>query len=178
MAAASAERYLSLARRHCRNARLVYSVGELQTIRLARQAAVLKRPMLRALSNRRHLAECSAASMADAVITHSAMEAEWLRKTLGISTVHVIPWLVAAARSTRTWSQRSGVAMLADFGDPANLDAAHHLAQHVMPLIRSRIPDFECVLAGPHMPESLYKLPGIVPIGQVADVCRSTSECA
>ena len=166
--AVSAELYLSLARRRCRNARLVYSVGELQTIRLARQAAVLKRPMLRALSNRRHLAECSAASTADAVITHSAAEAEWLRNTLGISTVHVIPWLVAAARSTHTWGQRSGVAMLADFGDPANLDAAHHLAQHVMQLIRSRIEDFECVIAGPHMPESLYKLPGIVPIGEVA----------
>ena len=70
----------ALARRYMPRARILYSVADLHHVRLERQAAVEERPELLAASRRVRLEECTAAWSADAVITHSAEEAELLRR--------------------------------------------------------------------------------------------------
>jgi len=90
-----ATRYLGLARHYMPRARVLYSVADLHHVRLERQAAVEQRPELLAVSRRMRLEECMAAWSADAVLTHSAEEAELLRRAVPEANVYRVPWQVA-----------------------------------------------------------------------------------
>jgi len=92
--ASIATRYLALARRYMPRARILYGVADLHHVRLERQAAIEARPELLAASRRTRLEECVAAWSADAVITHSADEAELLRRMVPEASVYRVPWEV------------------------------------------------------------------------------------
>ena len=170
--ASCAERYMALARRLSPSAQLLYNLGELQTLRFARQAFATRQVRYMAVSNRCQFAECAAASLADAVLTQSSAEASWLQQKLPTASIHEFGYPVSAPVSARPWAARSGLALMASFADPANVDAAQHFVERVLPLIRSQAPDFEFVIAGPHMPDSIYRLQGrgISTIGHLPDM--------
>jgi glycosyltransferase involved in cell wall biosynthesis len=168
----NAAKYLALARRYCRKARILFSVADLHNVRVARQAKVEGRPELLAYSRHLRLAECNAACTASAIITHSSVEAEWLRQAVTGCQVYVVPWTVPVRPTTRPWSERRGIAFIANFVHSPNLDAARFLAEHIMPRVVREDPTIECLLVGSNMPESIKRLeaPGIVPIGHVPDL--------
>ncbi|MDB5395277.1 MAG: putative glycosyltransferase, partial [Rhodospirillales bacterium] len=84
--------YAALVRTHQPKARIIYSVADLHHLRVARQSQVQQRSELAAFS--RHLAfrEFVAARFADAVITHSPVEAKMLAEKVQPAKVHVVPW--------------------------------------------------------------------------------------
>jgi glycosyltransferase involved in cell wall biosynthesis len=167
-----ASRYLSLAREHAPRARIVYNVADLHHVRLARQAALEGRPALLETSGRIRAAECLAALQADAVVTHSAVEAEWLREAVPSARVHVVPWSVSPRPRRRPFAKRAGVAFIGAYGDAPNLDAAAWLVHDVMPAVWERRPGIECLLAGSEMPKAMRAMrkPGIMPLGEVGDL--------
>jgi glycosyltransferase involved in cell wall biosynthesis len=168
----NASKYLALARRYSPKARVLYSVADLHHIRLARQAKLEQEPRLLAQSHRVRAAEFMAASAANAVITHSTIEATWLRRSVPGANVHVVPWAVPLHPGTRRWDERSGIAFVGSFNHAPNVDAARFLAQHVMPQVLRAEPSIECLLVGSNMPASLRNLaaPGVVPMGHVEDL--------
>ena len=166
-----AARYAALVRHHQPRARLVYSVADLHHLRLARQAAVEQRPELLALSRRLRGAEFSAALSADAVITHSTHEAELLRQHVPAARVHVVPWSVPPSPTPVPFAERRGVAFIAHYAHPPNVDAALWLVEEIMPLVRRRDPTLECLLAGSAMPAELRReRSGVVPLGDVTEL--------
>ncbi len=167
-----ASRYLPLARRYAPRARILYSVADLHHLRLARQAEIEDRPELRAASQRMRLTESTAAWMADAVITHSTDEAELLRRSVPRAQVYVVPWDVPLRPSPPAFAKRQGVAFIGGYSHTPNVDAAHWLVEHVMPLVWKEAPDIECLLVGSEMPDAVCNLarPGIVAIGHVDDL--------
>jgi hypothetical protein len=167
-----ASRYLSLARGACSRARIVYNVADLHHVRLARQAALEGRPALLETSGRIRAAECLAALQADAVVTHSAVEAEWLREAVPSARVPVVPWSVSPRPRRRPFAKRAGVAFIGAYGDAPNLDAAAWLVHDVMPAVWERRPGIECLLAGSEMPKAMRAMrkPGIMPLGEVGDL--------
>jgi hypothetical protein len=86
-----ATRYLALTRRYMARARILYSVADLHHVRLQREAAAEERPELLAASGSMRLEECVASWSADAVITHSTVEAALLRNAVPDANVHVVP---------------------------------------------------------------------------------------
>jgi len=168
----NAAKYLALARRYCPKARILYSVADLHHVRLERQATVEARPELLALSRRLRLQEFAAACTANAVITHSPVEAALLRKAVANCSVYVVPWEVPVKPTARPWNERSGIAFIANFAFPPNIDAARILASTIVPRLRQENPAMECLLIGSHMPESVNRLaaPGVVPLGYVSDL--------
>jgi glycosyltransferase involved in cell wall biosynthesis len=168
----NASKYLALARRYSPKARILYSVADLHHIRLARQAKLEEEPRLLAESRRVRAAEFIAASAANAVITHSTMEATWLRQSVPGANVHVVPWALPLQPGTRPWHERSGIAFIGSFYHAPNVDAARLLAQHIMPQVLRADPSIQCLLVGSNMPASLRRLaaPGVVPMGHVEDL--------
>jgi hypothetical protein len=166
---ANASSYLSMARRHHPQARILYGVGELRHVCVAGQAAVEQRPELLAESRRLRLLECTAAWSADAVLTHSAAEAALLQQAVPTARIHVVPWAVPVQPALVPVAQRRGIAFIGHFGHAANADAARFLAEAVMPLVWQSHPKIECVLAGRDMPDAIRGLarPGLAPIGGV-----------
>ena len=170
--ASNAAKYLALARQYCQKARILYSVANLNHVRLARQSKVEGRPELLAYSRRMRFAECTAASAADAVITHSSLERAWLRHAVTGCNAYVVPWAVPLRPIAKPWSERRGIAFIGDFGHAPNLDAARFLTRDIMPQVWKEDPWIECLLVGSRMPESVKRLdiPGVVPMGYVPDL--------
>ena len=164
--------YLALARSHQPRARLIYNVADLHHVRLARQAAIEDRPELLAMSQKLRVSECTAAWLADAVITHSIQEAESLRRSVPAAEIHAVAWDVPLRTKRVPFADRSGLAFIGGYGHAPNVDAAHWLVETVMPLVWQIDPAIECRLIGSEMPRSVRALarPGVVIVGQVADL--------
>ncbi len=169
--AASAARYLVLVRQHMPRARIVYSVADLHHLRLERQATAEGRPELLAAARRAKLAECVAAWSADAVITHSAHEAELLRAAVPEAQVYVVPWAMRA-QPPAPFAPREGVAFVGGYGHAPNVDAARWLVEAIMPLVWRTLPDLQCMLVGSDMPAAIRRLAGrrVAALGHVADL--------
>jgi Glycosyl transferases group 1 len=167
-----ATRYLGLARRFMPRARIVYSVADLHHVGLERQAAAEARPELLALSRRVRLEESVAAWSADAVITHSAEEADLLRRMVPEASVYRVPWQVAERATSVPFAARDGVVFVGSYAQAPNVDAACWLVEAVMPLVWQIDPGIKCLLAGSEMPAAVRHLarPGVQVLGQVAEL--------
>ena len=165
-------RYMPMVRYHQPRARIVFSVADLQHLRLSRQATVEQRPELAEASKQIRNVELSAANFADRVITHSTVEAAMLAQSLPKAKIHVVPWTVQPRPTAVPLEQRSGVAFIGSYGHVPNLDAAWWLVQELMPLVRAKDPFIECLLVGSNMPDTLRAAvgPGIRPLGHVEDL--------
>lgn len=170
--AGNAAKYLALARQYGGKARLIYSVADLHCLRLGRQAQVEGRPEVLAYSRRMQLIECMGACTADVVVTHSHVEAQWLKKAIRGCNVKVVPWGIPLRQSDVPWEDRQGVAFIANYAHQPNLDAARFLLQKIMPLVWERLPAIECLVVGSRMPAAMRKVADerIKVLGHVRDL--------
>lgn len=166
----NARKYGALVRHYCPRARQLYSVADLYWLRRERQAAIEGRIELVAEARRLKLAELSAAAFADAVITHSAAEAELLRREVRGLQAHVVPWSVAPRPRRVPFGQRRGLALIGGYNHDPNIDAALWLIREIMPLVWREDPFIPCLIVGPDIPEGITRhvRPGIVLVGPVA----------
>jgi glycosyltransferase involved in cell wall biosynthesis len=153
-----ASAYLNLVRQHQPRARLLYSVADLHHLRLERQAAVEERPELLAEARLLRLLECTAAWQADAVLTHSEVEATLLRRMVPEAAVHCVPWSVPVRPSRPRFATRRGVAFIGHYAHEPNVDAARWLLEVVMPVVWAIEPEIPCLLVGTAMPDALRRL--------------------
>lgn len=169
----TASAYMALARRHMPSARLLYSVADLHHLRLSRQAKAERRPELLGLSHRLRLEECTAAWQAHAVLTHSPVEADLLRRAVPAAAVYEVPWAVGVDEaSAPDFASRSGVAFIGHYGHAPNEDAACWLVETIMPLVWARDPSVPCLLAGSDITPRIHALgrPGVEILGHVGDL--------
>jgi glycosyltransferase involved in cell wall biosynthesis len=172
--AAMASAYLALARQYCPRARILYSVADLHHLRLGRQARVEARPELLAQSRQLRRIECAAAWSANAVLTHSAQEADWLRRAVLGAKVHLVPFAQSVRPTPVDVAGRRGIAFIGNYAHAPNADAARFLVEEILPLVWRQDQGIDCVLVGSDMPESIRKLarPGVATLGHVADLSQ------
>ena len=168
----NASRYLALVRHYMPKARVIYSVADLHHLRLQRQADVEARPELALYSRQVKLHEMVLAWSADAVITHSTAEAALLTAEIPAGKVHVVPWALAAKPVGAGFARQHGIVFIGHYGHGPNVDAAHWLAQVIMPLVWRTNPGIVCTLVGSAMPPSVRRLeaPGVQIAGQVENL--------
>ena len=165
----NARKYGALARHYCPRARQLYSVADLYWLRRQRQAAVEGRIELVAEARRLKLAELAAAAFADAVVTHSAAEAELLRREVRGLEAHVVPWSAKARPRRVPFTERRGLALIGGYNHDPNVDAALWLIREIMPLVWREDPLIPCLIVGRDIPEGITRhvRPGIVLFGPV-----------
>ena len=164
-----AHRYLPLVQHHAPRARVVFSLADLQHLRLARQIKVEDRPEAAPHVRQLRERELVAAASCHAVLTHSAAEATLLRGALPRANVLVVPWSIPARPTAAPFADRSGLAFIGNYRHAPNLHAALWLVDEIMPLVWRQAPHINCTLAGTAMPDSLRvpRDPRIVPVGAV-----------
>ena len=168
---ATASAYAGLVRRYQPRARLVYSVADLHHLRLARQAAVERRRDLMVEAQRVRAEELWAARTADAVITHSPVEAELLRQIVPAASVHVMAWSIPCRPTTASFARRRGIAFIGNFRHAPNVAAAVQLRDEIMPAVYAADPAIPCRLVGRDLPPSLQPpQPGLEVVGRVPDL--------
>jgi len=122
---------------------VVWSVADLAHLRAQRQARLFGTLAPRGLQ----AAEFMAARMADAVVTHSPVEAALLERVRPRPRAHWVPWSVAPRPPDVPFAARAGIAFLGSYGHAPNQDAVRVLLDLVMPLVWQSAP-IPCVLAG------------------------------
>lgn len=170
----TAGRYSQLVRDTQRGARLIYSVADLHHLRTARQAEIEGRADLAAYAAHLRFLELTAARAADAVITHSTVEAALLRRHVSAERVHVVPWAVTPRPTAVPFAERRDLAFIGGYAHEPNVDAARFLIESVMPEVAALGPAIRCLLVGSALPGRLRTLaalrPGIEAVGQVDDL--------
>ena len=112
----NAAKYCQLVRHHFPKARLIYSVADLHHLRFERQAVAEGRPELVAHAARTRRLEFFAAATADAVVTHSAIEAHALKTHVRGVNVHLVRWSTIQRPTAIPFGQRHGIAFIGGFG--------------------------------------------------------------
>jgi O-antigen biosynthesis protein len=154
----TAGRYTQLVRDTQPGARLLYSVADLHHLRTARQAEVEGREDLAAYAEHLRFLELTSARAADAVLTHSTVEAGVLGRHVPADRVHVVPWAVVPRPTAVPFTGRRGLAFIGGYTHRPNVDAARFLIEAVLPEVAPRGPDIPCLLAGSGMPDRLRAL--------------------
>jgi glycosyltransferase involved in cell wall biosynthesis len=167
-------RYGALARDYFPRARLIYSVADLHHLRLARQAAIEENPQLVEASRAARAREWLAAVTADAVLTHSNVEASWLARAVPADRVHVASWPITLAPVAEPFVERSGVAFIGCYGHTPNIDAALWLISEIMPAVHCLDPSLPCWIVGPDLPKGIAKLcrDNVFALGHVEDLAE------
>lgn len=168
----TASRYGALVRHHQPGARVVYSVADLHFLRLQRQGEVEGRDELKRQSGRMRLSELGAAWQADAVVTHSTVEADLLRRHMRPDKVYVVPWSADRRPAAVPFERRRGVAFIGGYAHRPNVDAAIWLVEAIMPHVWAVDPNLPCLLVGSDMPGNLSRLKTerVEPVGSVDDL--------
>ena len=166
-----ASAYAPLVRHYQPRAHLVYGVADLHHLRLARQAVFENRPEARSAVRRVRDQELWAARSADAVVTHSSVEASLLRQVVPAERVHAIPWSIPCRPCAVPFARRHGIAFIGHYRHAPNIAAAYALRDTIMPRVRASDPSILCRLVGAGLPRSLQPPQhGLVVLGQVADL--------
>jgi glycosyltransferase involved in cell wall biosynthesis len=169
----NASKYAGMVRQHFPKARILYNVADLHFLRAERQAKLENDPQLREKAEQLRRLELGAMSFVDAVLVHSAAEAELLREIAPGVAVHVVPWTVPLreliGKAPRKTCAKPAMAFIGGYGHPPNVDAAQWAAKNVMPLVRPQVPGIELLLVGSRMPSEVSSLAAkdIVPLGFV-----------
>ena len=148
----NASAYAGLAREWCPRANVLYSVSDLHHLRLARQARVLGEAEAPRAARAVKQAELFAMRTADAVITHSPAEAEYLAREAPGARVHVVGWPIEVAQRNVAFAQRSGLAFIGSPGHEPNRDAVALLIEEIMPQVWERDPAIMCEIIGADWP--------------------------
>ncbi|GFE95907.1 glycosyltransferase family 4 protein [Gluconobacter sp. Gdi] len=154
----NAESYAALCRAFAPTATLLWSVADLASLRLRRQAAVESRPELVRTAMRIEVRENMCAWLADSVLTHSSIEAKQLERMVPTANIHVVPWAVPVKTRSRRHQDKPVIAFVAHFAHAPNTDAAKWLILDILPRLKKRIPNLVCRLIGSAMPHAVHML--------------------
>ena len=149
--------YAPLVRRYAPKARVIYSVADLHSLRVFRQAAAENRPELVPYGNHLRRRELAAAAESNVVVTHSPAEAALLRQWLPQVECRVVPWVFPVRPTPAGFDARSGAVFVGSFGPPPNLAAAIWLIDEIMPLVWRQDPAIECLVVGSAMPGGVFE---------------------
>jgi GT2 family glycosyltransferase/glycosyltransferase involved in cell wall biosynthesis len=169
----NASKYAGMVRQHFPKACILYNVADLHFLRAQRQAELEGDPQLLEKAEQLRRLELGAMAFVDAVIVHSAAEAELLREIAPDVRVHVIPWTVPLrepnGKAPRKGEVNPAIAFIGGYGHPPNVDAAQWAAETIMPLVRPQVQGVELLLVGSRMPTEVSSLAAkdIVPLGFV-----------
>ncbi len=148
---------------------VLYAVADLSHVRGEREAAVLGTTPPPGLRD----AELAAARAADAVLTHSPVEAALLERALPGVRAHWVPWAVPPRPVRTPFADRAGIAFLGSFGHPPNLDAVQVLLDEIMPAVWAQAP-LPVVIAGSGQPAWLRRRSG--GLVQVVEILPDTAD--
>ncbi len=153
-------------------ARLVFAPADLHFVREIRESQLTGRG--RAEADATCLEELSCVRAADATLLHSDYELVLLQRDTSIDPrrLHLLRWIVSPVAAPPPFEGRAGMAFVANFAHPPNVDAMLWFCAEVMPLLRAQRPGLVLHIVGGDPPASVAALAAedIVVRGYVADL--------
>ena len=147
-----------LVRDICPESKIIYDTVDLHFLREARRAEIEADPAVARAAARYHGMELSLARIADATLVVSIAERDVLQEEDPEIKVHVVPNIHGEEHTGRPFEDRKGVLFVGSFPHHPNRDAAHWLAEEIMPLVRLEDPDIFAYVVGSSPTEDIKAL--------------------
>ena len=157
-------------RAHAPNALLVFDTVDLHHLRVSRQAELEGTTEAGRLARSFEELELAAVRACDVTLVVSTAEQQLLAQVTPHADVRVLATVHSAAPMGPAFAERNGVLFVGNHHHTPNTDAALHLANDVMPMVRRTLPGLRLTMVGGHPPQSVLDLadehtmvPGWVP---------------
>lgn len=175
----AAARVMPAARRHCRNARILFDTVDLHYLREERLAALAGDETTRRVALRRKHQELGLVRMADATLVVSEVERRLLAAEMPQAAIHLVSNVHRIFGSATPFGERRDVLFIGAFAHPPNRDAVLWLAREILPLIQAECGDLCCHVIGAAPPAEIRALarPGLEIHGHVPDVRPFFDRC-
>ncbi len=165
-------KYVDLVKRVAPRARLVFDTVDLHFLREERKAELEQSTAARAVATLTRKQELDAMARADLTLVVSPIEQQLLNKLVPSVKVEIVSNIHATNPGPKKFRERDGILFIGGFRHPPNLDAVYWYAEHVLPILRDKVPGIVTTIIGSNAPASLQKLaaPDFVIAGFVEDV--------
>lgn len=172
-------RHISLIKRYCANAKIIYDTVDLHYLRMQREAALSGDEGKRQAALRMKFKEFGAIRAADATILKSKAEHELLSDILPKEKLHVFPLIMDIRGEGRGFSERRDLIFIGGFQHTPNVDAARYFVLEVFPLVKEKLPDARVYIVGSKPPEEVLALqgPDVVVTGYVENLTPLLHGC-
>ena len=171
---------LPLLRRFAPGAFVVFDTVDLHFLREQREAERSGDPAALRKASRTQKLELDLARQSDATWVVSTAEQALLAGLLPASPVSIVSNIHQCAQSPGDFFARNGGIFVGSFRHPPNVDAACWLITAILPLVRSRLPDFRLHIVGADAPVILLELanqPGVSLHGHVPGLEALLDSC-
>ncbi len=175
----AAMKAMSVARRYCSRAMIVYDTVDLHFVREERLAA-LSRSRANALQARlRREQELALVAAADATLVVSPIEQQRLAELAPGAKVDVISNIHRVVGSRRAFKERRGMMFIGAFSHPPNVDGILWFGREILPLCLDLDPALELVIIGAEPPREVQQLASesVKVVGQIPDVEPYLDRC-
>jgi len=175
----AAARVMPAARRHCRNAKVVFDTVDLHYLREERLAALAGDEATRRVAARRKDQELDLVRTADATLVVSEVERRLLAAEVPQAEIHLVSNVHRIYGSAAPFGARRDILFIGAFAHPPNRDAVLWLARAILPLVQAARADLCCHVIGAAPPAEIRALarPGLVIHGYVPDVRPFFDRC-
>ncbi len=150
--------YLSLVRKYCNQAALIFDTVDLHYLREERLAELEQSPTLRQVARQTRRSELGMIASADMTLVVSPAEAEILETHAPGSAVHVVSNIHEIHGCRQSFADREDIFFVGGYQHPPNVDAVLWFVHEVWPLVRAQLPDLKFHLVGSKAPNELSSL--------------------
>jgi len=163
---------MGVARRYCRNARIVYDTVDLHFLREQRLAKLKGREAVEALAQWRKQQEMDLIERADTTFVVSTVERDLLAHAAPEADVRVISNIHSIQGSRRSFSERRHILFIGAFAHPPNTDGLVWFCRDILPLVSRQEPDLKLFVIGACPPREVRSLASrrVRILGHVGDV--------
>jgi O-antigen biosynthesis protein len=152
------ERNLTLVRKYCPNAKVLYHTVDLHFLRMSREAELKSDNVKKKMAAKMKEFELEAIRRVDASIVHSTVESELIRGLLPEAKIYVFPLIMDVQRASKAFQERRDIVFVGGYDHSPNIDAVKYFAEEVMPLLRKKLSGVRFYVVGSNPTKEIKEL--------------------
>lgn len=155
-----AANYLTLVRKYCPQAKLIFDTVDLHYLREERLAELEDSLPLRRVAAQTKRSELAVIRQSDATLVVSPVEQQVLSQELPQARIEILSNIHRVDGCQAGFAERKDLFFVGGYQHPPNIDAAIWFVGSIWPLIRAKLPDVNFHLIGSKAPERIKSLHG------------------
>lgn len=152
------ERNISLVRKFCMKAKVLFHTVDLHFLRMSREAELLQSGKAKQNAAEMKKRELAFVTAADTATVLSTEELKIIQQELPNEKVRLLPYSRGIHKAKKSFQERRDIVFVGGYQHAPNVDAVNYFAANVMPLLRKKLPGVRFYAVGSKPPEEIKAL--------------------
>ena len=152
------ERYISVIRKLCPKAKVLFHTVDLHFLRMTREAELFADASILEAANEMKNRELSTIAAADMTTILSTEELALLLQHLPNEKMRLLPYSRNIQGTKAGFKDRANIVFVGGYQHTPNIDAVHYFVKEIMPLLRIRLPGIKFYAVGSQVPAEIEAL--------------------